>query len=189
MKFSLSEQACHFFSKLNSLIGFNMFIDVTFVNDIFGFERSEISDLAASLGFGSNFAVVNNSSVYMTLVGFLLIALISKLLSLVESNCQMISTIKAKIMDALCWSGFCEFINCAYLVLAIGFGLNSTDLNFSSRSFAFNSTLAISNALVTVCFPVWLVYNLRRGWMIKAPETLLNHYRGSVFKMDKPLYK
>ena len=68
---------------------------------------------------------------------------------------------RVMIMDALCWSGLCELISCAYLVLAIGFGLNSSDLRFDSRSFVINSTLAISNALVAVCFPVWLVYKLR----------------------------
>ena len=172
MEFSLSEQVWDFFSKLNSLIGFKMFIDVAFVNNVFSFENAPISELAKRLGFESHLTAVNNSSVYMALLSLVLIALVAKLISRFESNCRLISMCKVKIINALFWSGFCEFINCTYLVLAIGFGLNLKDIRFDSLSFAINSILAICNALVVMCFPVWLVFKLRQGWMIKAPKSL-----------------
>ena len=83
MEFTRSEQASHFFSKLDSSINFNMFLEASVVNDIFGFENTTVSEIAMRLGFKSDFAVVNNSAVYMALLGLLLIACTLKLLNLV----------------------------------------------------------------------------------------------------------
>jgi len=90
MELSLSDQVCHFFSELNSLIGFNMFVNVASVNYVFGFETAPISELARRLGFESNLVTANNSSIYMVLLGFVLIALVAKLISRFESNFRSI---------------------------------------------------------------------------------------------------
>ena len=199
MPLTMPENAQVFYGELIELISFDPLPDTDdYYADYLKIDKGDaFTDRAEEVGYESKLMSFNSGSVFI--FGLLMVTnqmLYLLIRGLCFMNCKVCGRSPrdwaAEKQSNFIWSGACDYFEETYLLFALGFCLNWSQLSFASPGLIVNDCYAVFAGLIVIFYPPSITYKMNSVWRVDVnkiddseidPDTA---YVDNVYMTEQP---